>query len=83
MRRFDDAITAHQQSIAIYAELHDDYGHARTLKNLGLLHAALEQPEPARRAWTRAAELYTVAGADEDADRVRQKIAGLGPKRGR
>jgi len=49
----------------------------RTLENLGKLHAELDQPQPARRAWAQALELYTVAGAGDEAGQVREAIADL------
>jgi tetratricopeptide (TPR) repeat protein len=77
--RFDEAITAHQEARDIYRELGDQYGQAQTLENLGTVHVDRDQPEQARRAWTDAVERYAAAGADEDADRVRQAIADLDP----
>ena len=35
VRRFDEAITAHQQALALFAELGDRHGEARALTNLG------------------------------------------------
>lgn len=76
--RFDEAIGAYQCHIAICAKLGDQYGQARTLENLGTVHAELDQPKRARRAWTDTIEFYAAAGAEDDADRVRQAIAQLG-----
>ena len=78
-RRFDEAIDAYQRSIAMYEESADQYGQAQALENLGAAHAELGQAEKARRAWTDAVELYAVAGAEDDADRIRQAIANLDP----
>jgi len=77
MRRFDEAITAYQHDIAICDELDDHYGQAQTLINLGEVHAELDDPHQARRAWTAAAQLFAAVGAEDDADRVRQQIADL------
>ena len=77
MRRFDEAITAHEQAIAVCAELADHYGHAHALENLGDVHAAFEHPAPARRAWVEAVELFTAVGAEDDAERVRRRLAAL------
>jgi len=77
VRRFDEAITAYEQGIAICAELGDHYGHAQTLANLGVVHAELDDPDRARRAWADAIGLYSAVGADDDAARVRQQIIDL------
>ena len=79
VRRFDEAITAHQQAGDIYREVNDQYGQAQTLEDVGFVHVELAQSEQARRAWVDGAELYAAVGAEDDADRVRRAIAGLGP----
>ena len=58
-------------------KLDDRYGQAQTLINLGEVHAELDDPQQARRAWTAAAQLFAAVGAENDADRVRQQIADL------
>jgi tetratricopeptide (TPR) repeat protein len=81
VRRFDEAITAYRH--AICAELDDRYGQAQTLANLGAVYAELDQAEQARRVWTDAVELFIAAGAEDNADRVRRRLAGLDRKRSR
>jgi tetratricopeptide (TPR) repeat protein len=75
--RFEEAITAFERDVVICAELGDHYGQARTLANLGQLHAYLDDPHRARRAWTDAAALFTAAGAEDDAARLRRWIVDL------
>ena len=75
--RFDEAITAYERDMAICEEFGDRYGQAQTLANLGLVHAELDDPQRARRAWADAVELFAAVGAEDDADRVREWIADL------
>jgi|GEM_PF-4150091 len=81
VRRFDEAITAHQKAGDIFREVGDHYGHAQTLVNLGRVHAELDDPDRARRAWADAIGLYSAVGADDEAARVRQQIAIVGRQR--
>ena len=45
MRRFDEAITAHQQALALFTELGDRHGEAVALNKLG---AALQEARAVR-----------------------------------
>jgi hypothetical protein len=65
--------------VDLFRETGDHYGQAHTLTNLGIIHAQLDDPRQAWRAWSDAAELYIAAGAEDAADRVRQRIAALDP----
>lgn len=82
--RFEEAITAYEQAIAIFGEVGDHYGHARTMENLGIVYADIGEPERARQAWADAAGLFTSMGVEDDAaSRVRKRVAALTRKRGR
>ena len=77
MRRFEEAITAHQQAGEIYRETGDGYGRAETLENLGGVHADTGQTGLARRALGEAVTLYEAVSADRDAARIRERLAVL------
>jgi hypothetical protein len=75
-----EAIGAFERDIVFCAEFGNSYGQAHTLANLGQLHAALDDPQRARRAWTDAAGLLTASGAEDDAARLRRcPNANAGP----
>jgi tetratricopeptide (TPR) repeat protein len=76
-RRFDEAITAHQQDLAICRELSDRHGEGTAWANLGLAYAELSRPDMARHAWMRAVDLFVAVGDDELAARVRRWSADL------
>ena len=62
MRRFDEAITAHQQAAALSTELGDRNGEAAALDNLGVALQEVRRFDEAITAHQQAAALFTELG---------------------
>jgi tetratricopeptide (TPR) repeat protein len=80
LRRFDEAITAHQRAVALFTELGDRHGEAGALRNLGAALQGVRRFDEAITAHQRAAALFTELG-----DRHSEGVAlrNLGIARGR
>ena len=70
MRRFDEAITADQRAVALFAELGDRHGEAMALDNLGLALREVRRFDEAITAHQQAVALFAELG-----DRHREAMA--------
>jgi hypothetical protein len=73
MRRFDEAIEAHQQAAAIFCELGDCHGEAEALRDLGTAMDLARRPGQAGIA--RAVEAFVAGGVSEAAEKMRAQLA--------
>jgi hypothetical protein len=73
MRRFDEAIEAHQQAAAIFCELGDCHGEAEALRDLGTAMDLARRPGQAGIA--RAVEEFVAGGVSEAAEEMRAQLA--------
>ena len=71
VRRFDEAITAHQQAGDIYRETGDRHGEGMALGNLGLALRNTGCIAEARRCWVQAAEAFADSGSAEEVAAIR------------
>jgi len=76
VRRFDEAITAHQQAAGIFGETGDRHGEGQTLGNLGLALRDTGCVAEATRCWVQAAEAFADSGSAEDVAAVRALLDG-------
>ena len=78
-RRFEEAISAHQDAAAIYRETSDRHGEGMALGNLGGVYQEMGQPGRATECWRAAAEAMRDAGDDEEAARLERLAANAQP----
>ena len=62
MRRFEEAITAHQDAAAIFRETGDRHGEGRALDNLGIALREVRRFEEAITAHQDAAAIFRETG---------------------
>lgn len=72
-----DAVECYRGTLVIYREFGDRYSEADTLNRLGEAYAAAHQPEPARRCWTEALDLYFSQRRLSDAEDMRRCLTRL------
>jgi hypothetical protein len=75
MRRFDEAIEAHQQAAAIFCELGDCHGEAEALRDLGTAMDMARRPGQAGIARAKAVEAFVAGGVSEAAEKMRAQLA--------
>ena len=75
MRRFEEAISAHQDAAAIFRETGDRHSEGQALDNLGDAYQEMKQPGRATDCWRAAAEAMRDVGDHEEATRLEQQAA--------
>ncbi|WP_433260203.1 AfsR/SARP family transcriptional regulator [Actinosynnema sp. CS-041913] len=83
--RHEASVARYREALEIFRELDDVYQIADSLDHIGLPHAALGQHDEARSAWREALRMYRAQRRDDDAERVRGRLAALdaGPEQDR
>jgi tetratricopeptide (TPR) repeat protein len=72
----------HHQALTLYRTLGNAHQAAETLDSVGHPHAALGQPEQARKVWREALELYRVQSRSADTARVQRQLDELDTQNG-
>jgi tetratricopeptide (TPR) repeat protein len=75
--RWDEAITAAEEGLALTRSMPYPYAEARTLQACGLIHHQKGEPQPARERLEAAQAIFQRLGARKDIERVEQTLAAL------
>jgi tetratricopeptide (TPR) repeat protein len=74
VRRFDEAITAHQTARDIFQETGDRHREAGAWNNLGIAFREMRRFDEARHCWSEAARAYLETGDNERANATRREL---------
>ena len=75
--RWEEAVSALEEGLAVARAMPYPYAEARTLETYGALHRAQGEADAARARLEAARAIFNQLGARKDAARVEQAIAGL------
>jgi tetratricopeptide (TPR) repeat protein len=81
VRRFEEAITAHQDAAAIYRDTGDRHGEGLALEGLGLALEDMDRPGEAMTAYQDALAIYQETGDTYRQSIVRDRIETAGAAR--